>query len=388
MVLSVFKPANDSNNWFNPKNALSGWVSGTAVSSDGNFYTSQMIPVTGGDVLCFGAAVTGQGWHMVTYDAQKAPLRDVSVNTGLVVIETLDDVTSIMTYCVEDGVNYVRMVCDKRYLNHYLVTKNRIISAPEYRAWICPASMQAPTVRHVRQELDCWSVLLNRKGNGVITVGERSYVYQPGTVVCVPPHTPFSMAAAEGLEELYIHADSFFPGQQDGPRTIQTEDDPGRTIGVLMARMADVYQENGAGSSQLLEQLYETVQHLIRHQLGVQPAYDPQTARLIRFMSESFPNAGLRMEQVFACGDYCPNHLRRLFKKATGCSPLEFLNNVRIDHAKMLLEQNRYFGYSVTQVAQRCGFDDICYFSRLFKQKVGMPPTQYMNIFSAAAEDH
>ncbi|WP_439647944.1 helix-turn-helix domain-containing protein [Cohnella mopanensis] len=65
-------------------------------------------------------------------------------------------------------------------------------------------------------------------------------------------------------------------------------------------------------------------------------------------------------------------YLGKLFKKNTGYSFKEYLNLIRINHAEMLLSTG---GFSVTQVADRCGFRDISYFSNVFKSIKGYPPS-------------
>ncbi len=67
-----------------------------------------------------------------------------------------------------------------------------------------------------------------------------------------------------------------------------------------------------------------------------------------------------------------PVYLGKLFKKNMGYSFKEHLNMIRINHAEMLLSTG---GFSVTQVAERCGFRDISYFSNVFKSVKGYPPS-------------
>lgn len=67
-------------------------------------------------------------------------------------------------------------------------------------------------------------------------------------------------------------------------------------------------------------------------------------------------------------------YLSTLFKKQTGISFIEFVSFAKIERAKILLHRS---GYKVNQVASRLGFEDVAYFSRLFKDKTGMTPVVY-----------
>lgn len=72
------------------------------------------------------------------------------------------------------------------------------------------------------------------------------------------------------------------------------------------------------------------------------------------------------------CG-YTVNHYRKIFKAETGETPLDYLLRVRIEKAKDFLLYN----VPVNQTAERVGFDDPYYFSKVFKKVTGVSPKNY-----------
>ncbi|HAE59395.1 MAG TPA: ATPase, partial [Anaerolineae bacterium] len=67
-------------------------------------------------------------------------------------------------------------------------------------------------------------------------------------------------------------------------------------------------------------------------------------------------------------------HLARCFRQETGLTPMVYLNRYRVHQAQTLLATTRQ---SVTAIALACGFSDVNYFSRVFRQEIGRSPLAY-----------
>lgn len=75
------------------------------------------------------------------------------------------------------------------------------------------------------------------------------------------------------------------------------------------------------------------------------------------------------------------DYVRKLFKKEVGVTPHEYLTRARMERAKEILLSgvtNRYSDYSITQIAEACGFAEPLYFSRVFKKYYGVAPSHYL----------
>lgn len=69
---------------------------------------------------------------------------------------------------------------------------------------------------------------------------------------------------------------------------------------------------------------------------------------------------------------------KRRFKKATGCSPLQYVQFLRVEKAKRLLEGSEL---PVDDVTWQVGYEDAAFFRRLFKRVTGMTPGNYRRKF-------
>ena len=92
----------------------------------------------------------------------------------------------------------------------------------------------------------------------------------------------------------------------------------------------------------------------------------------IRFIDENF--AGDISLQSVADSVYLhPVYLSRIFKKKTGQNFSDYLLNKRMKYAGELLMKNR----SITEVSEKCGYNNSGYFSRVFKEYYRCTPKEY-----------
>lgn len=68
------------------------------------------------------------------------------------------------------------------------------------------------------------------------------------------------------------------------------------------------------------------------------------------------------------------SQLFRKFRNHYGFSPMEYLQNIRLEHASYLLNET---SLSISEIAYQSGFSDCCYFSNCFRKKYGVSPKKY-----------
>jgi AraC-like DNA-binding protein len=69
--------------------------------------------------------------------------------------------------------------------------------------------------------------------------------------------------------------------------------------------------------------------------------------------------------------------LKMLFKEYTGSSPIDYFISLKIDEAAGLIKEGRL---NFTEISQKLGFSSLHYFSRLFKDRVGISPSEYSKL--------
>ena len=84
----------------------------------------------------------------------------------------------------------------------------------------------------------------------------------------------------------------------------------------------------------------------------------------------------LTLENLAQIGSLNQKYLSRRFKEFYGQTPIYFRDSLRIDSACELLRGSHYM---VGEIAEKCGFTDVYYFSKIFKKKIGMSPMVFRN---------
>lgn len=116
--------------------------------------------------------------------------------------------------------------------------------------------------------------------------------------------------------------------------------------------------------------------------LPEQPQHsDALVARAERWMENSLQR-GFSLAELAQHLAVSERTLNRRFKIATGEAPLHYLQTLRVDVAKRLLETR---GMNVDAVSARVGYGDLSTFRRLFKRETGLSPREYQRHFSRNA---
>jgi len=97
-------------------------------------------------------------------------------------------------------------------------------------------------------------------------------------------------------------------------------------------------------------------------------------APAVTYIHEHYTEGELSVAELARKCNITPEYFRRIFGKIYGSSPIKYINDLKISHAKELLLSGEY---SVSDAATLSGFSDISYFSREFKKATGVPPRQF-----------
>lgn len=94
----------------------------------------------------------------------------------------------------------------------------------------------------------------------------------------------------------------------------------------------------------------------------------------IRSIIELHLFSNLKLEQLAKLCNLSLSSFKRKFRKEFADSPTNYINHQRLEKAKELLVIT---DLPISEIAYKTGFQDSLYFTRLFKNKIGIPPSTY-----------
>ena len=126
-------------------------------------------------------------------------------------------------------------------------------------------------------------------------------------------------------------------------------------------------ENNNFLSMSLLCRLFEKIEKKMK------PEGDGRILKVIDYIDNNYTeniDANLLAEICFLSRA----QMFRLFKKETGETPIDYRNRLRIKKAQQLILDGEC---SVSEISEMLGFENIYYFSRIFKKYVGVSPSNY-----------
>ena len=240
------------------------------------------------------------------------------------------------------------------------------------------------------------------EGSSTLHIGNESVVTEPGDVVVINPyefHSTVNYSEEKGKYHLLMIGLDFFCADNrnlidlryifmNERCRIKTLIRDNVRISSIISLIVREFVEKRENYELVVRGLVlELFALILRDYKDTSPANLP-TDKNLRYYEVIYP--ALKMirgdcgenysvdELALACGvSKC--HFCRIFKESTSMSVVEYRNEHRLQIARVLI---RTTNKSISDISLQCGFDDIAYFSRCYKNKFGYSPIKERAILS------
>jgi AraC-like DNA-binding protein len=218
-----------------------------------------------------------------------------------------------------------------------------------------------------------WELIYCTGGSGQFVFKTGTLPYQAHDLVIIPPQTPHQNESVTGFTN--IHLNMREPRLHLQEPTLLREEG---TLFLLDAFEAVFYlfSSNPAGNSRLLDAYGDLIVSLIEDRLDT-PAHSSVVGDIKSMIIRNYPDEEFALDQYLHSLPFNYDYLRKLFKSEMGITPHQFLSDTRLKAAAERLSFPDPTGSSISEVAHLCGFQDPLYFTRMFRKKFGLSPTEY-----------
>lgn len=218
---------------------------------------------------------------------------------------------------------------------------------------------------------------LNRMQGGILDGGS-------GDLHVIPPGCSHEQINLENTVTYFISFDASEDFFSSKARTIKTEMDKWiihcfESICDLNSSLIQYPEELSEGF------LYTLLLRLnsLENSLFTRKEIPPTLAESIRYIDRNFMKP-LSVSEIAVRAGMSRGHFNRLFMNAMKESPLKYINGLRLRLAIQLLK-NQWL--SLEEIAEKCGFSEANYFSRLFKKTYGQSPASYRKTLTQNASE-
>ncbi len=166
-----------------------------------------------------------------------------------------------------------------------------------------------------------------------------------------------------------------------GVTPLVVQDDDSRHYQNLFRQAVHVYAEHGVAYKLKVRSLIESILHSMLNDAAGSSILTTTNRKLLTAVQyiHTHMHEKITAEDLCRITHYSESHLRRLFIKEFGMSPMEYVNTQRMETAKKLL-RNEYI--TIQEVALAVGFHSSSHFIRIFSQYASMTPGQYREAYA------
>lgn len=235
-----------------------------------------------------------------------------------------------------------------------------------------------------------------RQGEGTVLLDGAAYRFDPGSLFFFAPGMTIETEASTPQLDYYIvllqtavvsaKARQEPVIAEEGSLRLPSFLVPGRLLvedsRQTLRRFERLHEESRSpeqtAASRSLQhiRLQELLNYIVQETARLVPSKEavPNLERTIRYMEEQF-HMKITLNRLAVIAGFTPSSYSRAFAKTIGMPPIDYLNRIRVDQAKRLLAEANC---RIKDVSASVGFENEFYFSRLFKQNVGLSPSLYM----------
>lgn len=245
-----------------------------------------------------------------------------------------------------------------------------------------------------------------QRGEGTLIAGNNMHDFAPGEIYVLGANLPhvfksapeyFNAESSAGIKAftIFFNIDGALSSMFNLPelkafKTFLLQHEKGFKVPAskfeeVAERMNEVKNSNGSNQIICFLELLNNLCHIdtklesLSSYGGFPSISENEGIRIGNIYNFIMQNYGspITLEDVAKAAFMTPESFCRYFKKHTGHTFIEFLNQVRVNEACKKLTTHKF--ESISTIAYKCGFKSITNFNRVFKTVIGNSPREYLD---------
>ncbi len=219
-------------------------------------------------------------------------------------------------------------------------------------------------------------------GKGIFTLHSKSYPLHTGTISAFSPNVPYiyTSDSQNPMEQIFIiftgaRAKALLKTSTLTDNSVVTVSNPQAVVTVLKQILENGFSQNEHAqeicSNYLISLLLELTN--TKNSSHIDKASFCNFQKCKHYLENNFANINSSSQLAKQC---CLDirYIARLFRKYENKRPYEYLTQLKMNKAANLLIATKL---NINQVARMTGIEDAYHFSRIFKKRFGISPTEY-----------
>lgn len=231
---------------------------------------------------------------------------------------------------------------------------------------------------------DQWELVYCTGGEGTFKFENGSSLdYGEGDVVAIPPKERHANFSREGFTNLHIRmADPSFPYRS----AFRVEDDAEGHLKMAFAEAKFYFLADIRKRELVLAALGELIaSYMIVYRSNNE--FSKPVEQIRSMIIANYADVDFALDEAIRKMPFHYDYLRKLFKKEMGLTPLEYMTQLRMKKAEMMLTAMWRGDYTIAEIGELCGFEDSLYFSRVFKKHFGCSPSVFAKNQETSTEE-
>ena len=227
----------------------------------------------------------------------------------------------------------------------------------------------------------CYEISYIHEGTGVMQTQNEAIPFSSGNIFIIPPSSNHRLVSENGhsATSMLIRNEMLSPIK----KVIVVSDKENREAEILIKLMS-TYNNT---LNEYLQQLGKAFVLLILELTNIdelQLDHAKAVDNIIKGINQHFSDPGFKLKALLSSSLYAEDYIRSIFKEQTGKTPNQMLSETRLENAKNIILYSKT-DRPISNIALDSGCDDFAYFSKAFKKRFGMSPSEYKKSLSPKA---